>query len=218
MIYQRGTNASYQKWADQVGDQSYTFENLLPYFEKSINFTTPNVATRFANSTPSYDDTVLGNNTGPLSVSFPNSPSVFSTWAIEGLKQINLSVIDGFQSGQLLGSSYSMFTIDGTTMMRSSSETAFLQSSLSSDAYTVYNQALAKKILFDSTKTATGVLVDTQGFQYTLFASKEVILSAGTFGSPQLLQVSGVGPASTLSPLGIDIVADSECSTPVSCF
>lgn len=211
MIYQRPTNESMQIWADQVGDQNYTFQNLLPYYEKSINFTTPNAATRFANSTPSYDQTVLGDNTGPLSVSFPNSPSAFSTWAMEGLKQIGLSVIEGFQSGQLAGSSYSMFTIDGTTMTRSTSETAFLQSSLSSDAYHVYVQALAKKILFDSTNTATGVLVDTQGFEYTLFASKEVILSAGAFGSPQLLQVSGIGPAETLTSLGIDVIADSKC-------
>ena len=55
----------------------------------------------------------------------------------------------------------------------------------------------AKKIPFDTNKKATGVLVDTEGNEYILSATKEVILTAGVFGSPQLLLVSGVGPAAT---------------------
>ncbi|KAI3397439.1 hypothetical protein diail_10770 [Diaporthe ilicicola] len=208
MIYQRGTTASYQQWADQVGDQSYTFENLLPYFEKSINFSAPDMSVRFANSTPQYDETVMGDGTGPLSVTFPNSPSAYSTFAAEGMMQINMSAISGFQSGSLLGHSYSMFTIDSGTMLRSSSQTAFMQQALQYDAYQVYPLTMARRILFDSTKRATGVLVDTQGFQYTLAAKKEVIVSAGTFASPQILMASGIGPADTLSSLGIQTIAD----------
>lgn len=208
MIYQRGTTASYQQWADKVGDQSYTFENLLPYFEKSINFSAPDMSVRFANSTPQYDETVLGDSSGPLSVAFPNSPSAYGTFAAEGMKQINLSAIDGFQSGSLLGSSYSMFTIDSGTMLRSSSETAYMRQALQYDAFHVYHLTMAKKILFDDNKKATGVLVDTQGFQYTLTAQKEVIVSAGAFASPQILMASGIGPADTLSSLGIQVIAD----------
>ncbi len=74
--------------------------------------------------------------------------------------------------------------------------------------YIVYQSILAKKILFDGNKTATGVVVDTQGKQYTLRATKEVILAAGVFGSPQLLMVSGVGPAATLRQHNIPIIAD----------
>ncbi|KAG8160767.1 hypothetical protein KVR01_009031 [Diaporthe batatas] len=166
------------------------------------------MSVRFANSTPQYDETVMGDNTGPLSVAFPNSPSVYGTFAAEGMKQINLSVIDGFQSGDLLGSSYNMFTIDSGTMLRSSSETSFMRQALQFDAYHVYHLTLAKKVLFDSTKKARGVLVDTQGFQYILNANKEVIISAGAFASPQILQASGIGPAEILSPLGIDIIAN----------
>lgn len=66
---------------------------------------------------------------------------------------------------------------------------------------------MAKKIVFDGTK-ATGVLVDTEGFEYTISARKEVILSAGVFGSPQLLQASGVGPEDLLKELGIPVVAN----------
>ena len=46
MGYQRGTRSSYQRWADAVGDQSYTFDRLLPFFEKSLNFTPPDIEVR----------------------------------------------------------------------------------------------------------------------------------------------------------------------------
>ncbi|KAL9119762.1 MAG: hypothetical protein Q9187_003686, partial [Circinaria calcarea] len=74
--------------------------------------------------------------------------------------------------------------------------------------YMVYQSTMTKKILFDANKKATGVIVDTQGRIYTLSATKEVILSAGVFGSPQLLMVSGVGPARTLQQYGIPVIAD----------
>ena len=71
----------------------------------------------------------------------------------------------------------------------------------------IYHNTLAKKVLFDG-KRATGVRVSTSGLEYTLKANKEVIVSGGTFHSPQLLMVSGVGPREKLSGLGIDVVSD----------
>lgn len=83
MIYQRGTNESYQRWADLVGDESYTFDRLLPYFERSICFTQPNDALRFANSSPPYDASVMGDCQGPLSVSYSNYAFSFASWATD---------------------------------------------------------------------------------------------------------------------------------------
>ncbi|KAK3342062.1 GMC oxidoreductase [Lasiosphaeria hispida] len=206
MIYHRGTNGSYQMWADLVGDDSYTFENFLPYFEKSMNFTPPNPEFRLANATPEYDVRTLENTGGPLPLTFPNFVYTFSTWAVEALKQIGLPIIQGFQSGDLLGSSYSMFTINPDTMVRASSETAWLRPSLQSPNYTIYHLTLARKILFGANKTATGVRVDTMGAEYTLSARKEVILAAGVIGSPALLQLSGIGPPALLSSLSIPLV------------
>lgn len=69
---------------------------------------------------------------------------------------------------------------------------------------------MAKKILFDSNKRATGVQVAAAGLlPFVLSASKEVIISAGAFQSPQLLMVSGIGPADQLQPLGIPIVHEN---------
>ena len=208
MAYQRGTVNSYRMWADQVGDQAYTWTNFLPYFEKSLNFTPPDASKRAANATPEYDTTTLGQGNGPLHVTFPNYAQAFSSYVQSGLEEIGVQPRKGFTSGELLGSAYSIATIEATLQTRESSESGFLQPALTNPDLTIYTQTLATKIVFDSNKVATGVQVDTEGKEYTLSASKEVIVSAGTFQSPQLLMVSGVGPQSTLSQYNIPVVAD----------
>lgn len=207
MVYHRGTTGSYQQWADQVGDQSYTFEKLLPYFEKSLNFTPPDQGKRAQNATPQYDLSTLGNGKGPLSVTFANYAQAFSSWAQKGHAEIGIHPTNGFTSGKLLGSSYTLSTIDRPTMTRESSETAFLQPALGNPNLYVFQSTLGKKIIFDAKKRATGVQVDTAGKVFTLSANKEVILSAGAYQSPQLL-VSGVGPKATLAKHNIPVVAD----------
>ncbi|KAI4191855.1 MAG: hypothetical protein LQ348_003396 [Seirophora lacunosa] len=67
---------------------------------------------------------------------------------------------------------------------------------------------LAKRVVFDESKLATGVAVDSTEYQYQISAAKEVILSAGAFRSPQLLLVSGIGPKETLAEQGITLLAD----------
>ncbi|KAJ4413891.1 hypothetical protein N0V82_008246 [Gnomoniopsis sp. IMI 355080] len=211
MIYQRGTAGSYQKWADTVGDESYSFEKLLPFFEKSLNFTPPRNDLRLQNATPEYDISVLGDGhggIGSLGVSYPNWAYAFATWATKAFAQMGMPVRDGFNSGGLIGNAYATFTIDGKTMTRSSSETAYLRNSISNPNYFVYPLTMAKRLLFDGSKTATGVYVDTAGADYTISARKEVIMAAGAIGSPQLLQLSGVGPADLLNSLNIEVVAD----------
>ncbi|KKY32360.1 putative glucose-methanol-choline oxidoreductase [Diaporthe ampelina] len=93
-------------------------------------------------------------------------------------------------------------------MRRETSESSFLQSTLGNPNYYVYINTLVKKIIFNDQKEAVGVDVDTAGSQYTISARKEVILAAGAFGSPQLLQVSGVGPAELLNGLDIPVLSD----------
>ena len=209
MVYQRGSVGSYQRWADAVGDQSYAWKNFLPYFQKSVTFTPPDTSLRFSNSTPKYDaEAAARGNGGPLSVTFSHYAQAFGTWATRGFQQIGIPEIRGFLSGKLIGQSVSTFTIDATTMQRDSSETSFLAQGLKNPALQVHPLTLAKQILFDANKKAMGVRVDTAGVSYVLTARKEVILSAGSYGSPHLLMVSGVGPAATLQGLKIPVVAD----------
>jgi len=213
MTYHGPTNDSLQRWADYVGDQSYTFQNFWPYYMKSQNFTPPDMSRRISNSTPSYAASQLGTK-GLLSVIFPNWAGAFGTWAQKGLAAVGTKQINGFQSGKLIGSSYSLATIDYTTNFRESSEVAFLQPGIQQSISTlspnliVFPLTLAKKILFDSTKTAIGVQVNTEGLTYNIGVKKEVIVSAGAFQSPQLLMVSGIGPAATLQQHNIPVLAN----------
>jgi len=209
MAYQRGTVSAYQRWADEVGDQSYTFDGLLPYFERSLNFTPPNNFKRGANATPQYDPSTLGAGGQPLDITFPNYALSFSTWIQKALSAIGIQPIDGITSGKLLGSAFNIATINQTTGLRESSETAFLRPALGRPNLVVYTETLAKKILFRR-KTAYGVKVDGGNQTFELQARKEVLLSAGVFQSPQLLMVSGIGPKKTLQQYGIPVIADLQ--------
>lgn len=113
---------------------------------------------------------------------------------------------DEFNLGSLLGGQYCTSTIRPRDQKRSSSESSFLETK--PPLLTTYTYVLAKKILFDSQKRATGVLAKSKLGEFRLHADKEVIVSAGAFQSPQLLMVSGIGPAKTLEDHGIPVLAD----------
>lgn len=211
MAYHRGTRDAYGAWADSVDDQSYAFDSFLPFFEKSINYTAPNQELRAANaSVPAANATAFSGADGPLHVSFPNWATPFASWGQLALRQIGVSDISDFSSGELIGSQYCPATIRPDDETRSTSEASYLQQALADDKtrIEVFIHTMAKKINFDSNKTAKGVVVETAGTSYTLNATREVILSAGAFQSPQLLMVSGVGPKKMLQQHNISMVAD----------
>ena len=208
MGYLRSTKDAYRRWADMVGDQSYTFDQWLPFMKKSLDFTAWDQSKRAVNATPQYDLSSFGKGGGPLSVTFSNYAMAASSYVQRGLQQLGIPPIKGLTSGKLLGSSYVLATIQPSTQQRESSETAFLKPGMSRSNLKVYQSTLGKKILFDSKKRARSIVVSTGGQEYTLSVKKEIILSAGAFQSPQLLMVSGVGPKATLSKLNIPIVAD----------
>ncbi|RPA75821.1 alcohol oxidase [Ascobolus immersus RN42] len=210
MVYQRGTRDSYQKWADLVDDQSYTFDNLLPYFKKSVKFTAPNTAKRFANATTLYDVDAFDTTGGPVAVSYANYAQPFSTWMQPALNEIGVGTTDDFNSGSLMGCQYCSSTIDPTRQTRESSQTSYLEEAKKRSNLKVYDFTLAKQILFNAAKKATGVKVSSdKGItSYTVTARKEVIVSAGVFQSPQLLMVSGIGPKADLERLKIKVLAE----------
>lgn len=210
----RGTADCYNKWADQVGDQSYRWEKFLPYFKKSVEYTPPNQAL-YTNSSVTEAPASFSQIGGPLQVSFSNFIDPFGTWVQRAFIAVGLKQIDGFNSGKLIGSAYATLTIDPKNAHRSSSESSFLQNAIRNrTTLSVYKNTLAQRILFDSNNTATGVAVTTAGtygvpsVNYTLSARKEVIISGGAFQSPQLLMVSGIGPRSTLQKYGIPCLKD----------
>ncbi|KAI0442805.1 hypothetical protein F4803DRAFT_562101 [Xylaria telfairii] len=208
MAYSRGTKGSFQLWADTVGDESYTWENVLPYYQKSMNFTPPNSETRRANATPIYDAAYTAQG-GPLDTTYPAYAQSWSTWVSRGLTAIGLPRVGALIEGSLNGSTYQLLTVNPTTGQRASSDTAFLRPVLDRPNLVVFTETLAERVLFNSRKEATGVAVTSQNGTATVISAKrEVILSAGVIQSPQLLMVSGIGPAAVLRQHNITVVAD----------
>lgn len=127
-----------------------------------------------------------------------------------GLNEIGIPTVEDFNSGSLLGCQYCSTTIDPSTENRESSQTAFLTEAASANTNNlkIFTLSMAKRIVFAANKKTTGVKVKTLLLSFTLKATKEVIVSAGAFQSPQLLMVSGVGPSDQLQKLKIPVVAD----------
>ncbi|KAF9700411.1 hypothetical protein EKO04_001621 [Ascochyta lentis] len=211
MIYHRPSVGSLQAWAEKVGDQSWTWENMTKYYERSMQLTT-NVANRTAiNGSSVYDASAFGpsgSNTQPLHVSFPNYVNPLSEYAAAAFSAIGLKQIPGFASGILDGFGWFQFTINAQTGLRSSAESSFLAEALGRSGLTAYINAQARNIIFEN-GTATAVNVTNYGMRpFTISARREVIISAGVWHSPQLLMVSGIGPKTTLEEFGIEVVKD----------
>lgn len=230
MIHHRGSRGSYQMWADMVGDQSYTYDGLEPYFKRSVTLTPPDDTKRRENASTRFDEDAFSTPGGPVQVGYTNWVSVWATWLEKGLQAIGMERTVGFSSGNLMGYHYSQSTIRGSDQTRSSSNSyinAANDDKDTSERLKVFTSTQARKVLFstpssaanstNSTSTsasnkprATGVEVTGLAgvSTYKLTAKHEVILSAGAFQSPHLLMHSGLGPAAHLAEHGIPVVKD----------
>ncbi|TID06898.1 Dehydrogenase patE [Colletotrichum higginsianum] len=210
MSYIRGTKGAYALWADTVGDDSFRWERMLEYFRRSVNLTPPDEEKRRnTNATVRFDPGDYADGAGPLHVSWNNWVDPTLTWLAGVVQSLGLSISpNGFSSGELAGhAAWVPSTIEPASAQRSTSESSFLRQAIRDTGIVVYTHTLATRILFDGTRAA-GVAVSTHGVDYVLSANREVVLTAGTFHSPQLLQVSGVGAREQLEALSIPVVAD----------
>ncbi|KAL4737160.1 hypothetical protein BDV11DRAFT_206994 [Aspergillus similis] len=201
------TREALDMWAEAVADPSYAFDNIFPYYQRSVAFTPPNYAQRLANATTLYNSSAFDPAGGPLQVSFANFVQPFSTWVARGMEALGLHQTSSFNSGELSGYYYCTSTIRPHDQSRSTSESSFLPG-LPTLNPRIYQETMAKRILFDEHKNAIGVEVNTMGVTNTLTASREVIVSAGVFQSPQLLMVSGIGPREHLEQHNITVVSE----------
>ncbi|KAF2634231.1 alcohol oxidase [Massarina eburnea CBS 473.64] len=209
MYYNRGTKGSYDLWAQEVGDESYAWDNILPFFERSVNFTKPNMEIRAANATANYSIQATQQTSGPLHITYPNYAQPIGSYGPEAFAAAGFPPSPDVISGVLDGYGYFTFTYEPETQLRSSSESAFLSQAIRSNRLTVYQSSLARRVLFNGNRTAVGVEVELQGLSpYVVHANKEVVLSAGPMHSPQLLMLSGIGPKNTLSKYNISTVSN----------
>ena len=209
------SNDSLQKWADEVGDQSYSPEDFDPFYHRSVTISNDEQYI-FANNTVMPQD--QGANyptTGPLRKSFGGYTAALETWMYCVFQSIGITAISGLIHGDLIGTGFAFATIDDCNGHRTTSKSAYLQMAfIQSLPITVYALTQGQKIIFDGNKTATGVECMTAGTfgtaltAFNITAKKEVIVSAGAFQSPQLLMVSGIGNKTQLDSFNIDTISD----------
>ncbi|EME46862.1 hypothetical protein DOTSEDRAFT_126520 [Dothistroma septosporum NZE10] len=210
MMYHRPSKGAQQAWADHVGDQTWNWENMQKFYERSMKLTA-NVMDRTINGSV-YDASAYTTEFGqlqPLHVSYPGYINPLSQYAAAAFSALGLESLPGFASGDLDGYGWWQFTIDAATGLRSSAESSFLSQSLGRPGLTTYVNSQARNIIFQN-GTATGVNITNYGMRpFTLTARKEVIVSAGVWHSPQLLMVSGIGPKETLNKFDIPVIKDA---------
>ncbi|XP_063242451.1 glucose dehydrogenase [FAD, quinone]-like [Bacillus rossius redtenbacheri] len=193
-MYTRGHKNLYNRW-EAEGNVGWGYDDLLPYFKKGESIQTSDVEKKYHGTE------------GPVSVGhFPYQPKL-SKVIIEAAKERGLPHRDLTGSNQTGVSVALVMVKDG---LRASPPRVYLRPNKARGNLRVSMNSHVTKVLIDSkTNTAHGVqFIDSKGVTKTALARKEVILSAGAIGSPQLLLLSGVGPAEDLKELGIDVKKD----------
>ncbi|KAH7401726.1 hypothetical protein DE146DRAFT_715943 [Phaeosphaeria sp. MPI-PUGE-AT-0046c] len=208
-IYHRATRGWYQRIADIAGDDSYQWDNMLPFMKKSFTFTPPNFEFRAANATPNYTLSTFDTPGGPVQLSHPKYAQLLSSFGAAGYSAAGFPANDGFLNGELIGYGYWPFTLREADSTRSSTEIAFLSRTAARTSLKIYQSCMARNLLFDGNKRATGVNVTVHGLKpFTVSARKEVIVSSGFIHSPQLLMVSGIGPREMLEKHDITVISN----------
>ena len=191
MVYIRGHALDYDRWAGDPALSHWSYAHVLPYFRK-------------AETRGKGADAYRGGD-GPLNVSTGASDNPLFDAFIEAGVQAGYPFTEDMNGFQQEGFGRMDMTIHKG--LRWSAARAFLRPVLKRPNLTVETGALTTRVLFDGSR-ATGVEYRQGGKTRTILAEREVILSGGAINSPQLLMLSGVGPADHLRAFEIPVVAD----------
>jgi choline dehydrogenase len=191
MVWARGMRRDYDGWA-QNGAKGWAFADVLPVFK-------------------SQEDWEGGANEwrgagGPIHIRRPQNPHPTAPAFIDAAREMGMPILDDVNGPVRPGAGYINMNIaaDGT---RVSAVRAFLRPALSRANLTLLLNTDVVKLNFKGTR-CVGVRVSTRDSAKDIVASKEVILAAGSIHSPKILMLSGVGEASALRKLGIEVVAN----------
>jgi choline dehydrogenase len=188
MVYVRGHAKDFDEW-QQHGANGWDYQACLPYFKKAESF-------------------YLGENAhrgskGPLGVNNGNNmENPLYTAFIEAGAEAGYSTTNDYNSAQQEGFGPMHMTVKNG--VRSSASREYLDPIKHRSNLTIVTGALAQRVILDG-KKATGVEYKLNGAVKTAQASKEVILSAGSIGSPHLLQLSGIGNTQALEKAGVEV-------------
>ncbi|KAK0616387.1 hypothetical protein B0T14DRAFT_433981 [Immersiella caudata] len=210
MGYNRGSRADYDAW-EALGNPGWSWNGLLPYFRKSTTFDPP-TADAAAQWNITWDSSAYRN--GPLRTHIPSFqyPDIAAFWDAFR-SETGVSTLPGANTGVGTGAFWTPSTIDARDMTRSTARKAYYDpvNATRPNLHLLTGQT-ATEIIFGSGNplVAKGVRITSRvdGDARNVYAKKEVILAAGAVQTPQLLQVSGIGPASVLQAAGIAVKRD----------
>ncbi len=191
MIFQRGNPMDYDRWATEAGCENWSYAHCLPYFKRMENNT-------------SVADTVWRGHDGPLELEKgPATNPLFGAF-FRAASQAGFHLTDDVNGYRQEG--FAPFDRNIRRGRRLSSSGAYIKPIRKRANLTVTTRAFVRKVVFEGDR-AVGVEVTVRG-NTEVIRGKEIILCGGSINSPQLLMVSGVGPAADLQQLGIKVVKD----------
>ncbi len=194
MLYHRGAPVDY----DESWPESWSAEDVLPYFVKSERQRAGRLR----------DDPNHGIE-GPLSVSDLACVNPMTRAFVDAAKSAGIRENDDFNNWDRPQDGVGNFQVTQRDGARESPATAYLDPVRRRRNLTIRSQVLVERVHIDENSTANAVsYIDDNNVRCTVRASKEVILAAGVYATPQLLMLSGVGPGEHLREHGIEVISD----------
>jgi choline dehydrogenase len=191
MCYIRGVAADYDRWAEASGDPRWSWREVLPWFLRSED--------------NSRGASALHGTGGPLGVADLRHRNVLSETLIDAAGSAGFPRNDDFNGEQQAG--FGLYQVTQRNGTRCSSATAFLKPARQRENLHVRTHALVERVLIEQGR-AVGVQLRRGRHDAERIEAGEVILAAGAINTPQLLMLSGLGPADHLREHGIAVVAD----------
>ncbi|KAF2795925.1 GMC oxidoreductase [Melanomma pulvis-pyrius CBS 109.77] len=206
MAFDRASAADYDAW-ESLGNDGWGWSDLLPYFKKSTTFTPP-LPALVKEFGITYDASAYGNS-GPLQASFPNfeyndTKTIWASFRAEGVP-----LPKEHAAGKAVGAFWTTTSIAPKTQTRSHAGNAYYDPAASRRNLKLLTGQTVNEILFSGSR-ATGVQFVSRADKSVtkVYAKREVILAAGAVFTPQLLQLSGLGPKAVLQAAGVKVKKD----------
>ncbi|KAJ6010911.1 hypothetical protein N7451_002323 [Penicillium sp. IBT 35674x] len=203
-------------WKDLLGDmdgaENWSWESFYAAMKKSENFTAPSDS--IAEEADIHWNISTHGTQGPIQASYPGYTFPQVGYWSESLENIGISISADMYGGENWGAEVSTSCINPSNWTRSYSRTGYLDPLPDRGNYDVLANAYVTRIVFDTsnsdnlTATAVEYTTDNGTTTSTVNITKEVILTAGSIGSPAILMYSGVGPKDVLSDAGIDLLSE----------
>ncbi|KAK7983395.1 hypothetical protein PG989_010797 [Apiospora arundinis] len=211
MTWNRANREDYDAW-EQLGNPGWGWNDLLPFFKKTEHFHPPGPGTQ-DEFQENYDQGVMGVD-GPVHLSFARQYSASHKMWHATLNALGVDTNKQHLSGSNVGVWTNINTVNPATCERSYANTAYYQPNCARPNLLVMCETIVEEIDLRQEGdewVVWGVRVMHGNEQYTVSASREVILSAGSVQSPHILELSGVGNPKILSRAGIQTKVESPC-------